>query len=59
MDVTWSRVDRHEPRVREQAMTPLYYILVGAPELGDDLGRTAARTRRLTAKQRTDEGGGS
>jgi hypothetical protein len=31
----------------------------GMPELGEDMGRTAARTRRLTAKQRTDEGGGS
>jgi hypothetical protein len=31
----------------------------GMPEIGDDLGRTAARTRQLTAKQRTDEGGGA
>jgi hypothetical protein len=31
----------------------------GMPELGEDMGRTAARSRRLTAKQRPDEGGGS
>jgi hypothetical protein len=30
----------------------------GLPELGDDMGRQAARSRRLTAKQRTDGGGG-
>jgi hypothetical protein len=31
----------------------------GMPEIGEDMGRTAARTRRLTATLRTDGGGGS